>query len=96
MKRHLQLATRDSSSPSVVAPKVVTAANVAWNEACVPACTAAAVVLREITDSVDRNVLDGALGQSFASLDRTDWEARMTLFHPSGSGCCYSPGCSKG
>jgi hypothetical protein len=43
MKRRLQLATRDSRSPSVVAPKVVTAANVARNEACVPGCNTAAV-----------------------------------------------------
>ena len=84
MKRRLQLATRDSRLPLVVAPKVVTAANVARNEACVPGCTAVAVVLCDITNPIDSDVLEGALGQAFASLDSTDWEASMTLFCPLG------------
>ena len=81
-KRRLQLATRDSRSPSslVVAPKVVIAADVTVNEACVPPCTAAAVALCEITDPIYRDVLEGALSQAFASLDGTFWEASVTLF----------------
>jgi len=84
MKCLLQLATRESSPPSVVAPKVVTAADVARNEACVPRCTAAVVALREITDPIDHDVLQGTFGQAFASLDGSDWEAYMTLFCPPG------------
>ena len=83
----LQLATRDSCLPSIVAPKapkVVTTANVAGNEACESAIRAAAVALCEITDPVDRDVLEGALGQAFASLNITDWEAREILFFPLG------------
>ena len=67
-----------------MAPNVVTADDVARNEACMPACTAAAVALCEIMDPVDRDVLEGIFGRSFASLDGSDWEAHMTLFRPLG------------
>ena len=63
---------------------MITAANVEQNEACVPACTAAAVTLRKIMDPVDRDVLEGALGQAFTSIDSMDWEASVTLFCPLG------------
>jgi hypothetical protein len=49
-----------------------------------PACTAAALALREITDPIDCDVLEGTLGWAFASLDGSDWEAHMTLFCPLG------------
>ena len=69
-----------------VAPTAITAADVEWNEACVPACTAAAAMLHNITDPVDGEVLEGALGRAFAALDQTDWDARETLFCPLGFG----------
>ena len=67
-----------------MAPKVVTAADVVRNKACVPACTAAAVVLCEIMAPAHRDVLEDALGQAFASLNGKDREAYMTLFCPLG------------
>ncbi len=75
----------DSYLPPIVAPKapkVITAANVAQNEACLPSLTGAAVTLWEITDPVNCNVLEGALGQAFVALDQTDWESNELLFRP--------------
>jgi hypothetical protein len=83
----LQLAMQDYRLPSIVAPKaptVITTADVARNEACMTACTAAAEVLREIMDTVDRDVCEGALDYAFTSLDCMDWKARVTLFCPLG------------
>jgi len=74
----LQLATRDSCLPLVVAlaaPTAITAADVEWNEACVPVCTANAAILRKITDPVDSDLLEVALGKAFAALGPMDWEA---------------------
>ena len=84
-----QLATRDSRLPSVVAPvasTAITAVDVERNEACVTACTAAAAMLRNISDPVDGEVLEGALGKPFAALDQMDWESRVLLFRPLGFG----------
>ena len=67
-----------------VAPAAVTAVDVERNEACVPACTAAAALLCNISDPVDGEVLDGALGQAFAALDQTEWESRVLLFRSLG------------
>ena len=64
-----QISNRDSCLPLVVAPvaptavtaapTAVTAVDVERNEACVPACTAAAAMLRYIPDPVDGEVLEG-------------------------------------
>ena len=62
------------------APKLITAANAAWYEMCLPGLTGATVTLCEITDPVDCNMLEGSLGQAFTSIDSTDWEARVTFF----------------
>ena len=63
------------------APKVITTANDAVQyEACLPGLTGAAVTLCEITDPVNCNVLEGALGQAFTSFDGMDWEAYAELF----------------
>ena len=65
----------DSCLPLIVAlktPKVITAADVARYEACLPGLTSAADTLCEITDPVNCNVLEGALGQAFTSFDGTD------------------------
>ena len=62
--RCLQLATIDLRPPSTAAPKapkVVTAADAAQNEVCVPALMAAAVKFCEIMNPGDRDVLEGAL-----------------------------------
>ena len=70
-----QITTRDDCLPPVERPKAptaVTAANVKWNETCAPACTAAAAILRSISDPVDDEVLEGALGQALVALDQTD------------------------
>ena len=83
--RPLKLGTKDSFPPLTAAPKapkVVTAADAAQNEVCVPALMAAAVTLRQITNAVERDVLEGALGQAFAALEETDWEASKKLFRP--------------
>ena len=45
-----------------------------------PTCTAAAAVLRGISDVDDGEVLEGALGHAFAALDQTDWDSSMSLF----------------
>ena len=66
-----QLATRDARLPSVErlrAPTVITAADVERNGACALACTAAAAILRSISDPVDGEVLKGAFGQAFTAL----------------------------
>ena len=84
---HWQLATRDACLPSVErprAPTAITAANVKRNEACAPACTAAAAMLHSILDPVDGEVLEGALGQAFVALDQTDWESDELLIRPLG------------
>ncbi len=52
---------------------MITAADIARNEACMPACTAAAVVLRGIPDPIDQNALEVALAQGFEALKGTDW-----------------------
>ena len=75
-----------------MAPSAVTAVDVERNEACVPACTAAVVMLRYIPDPVDGEVLEGALGQAFAALDQTDWESRVLLFRPLGFGVLLRSG----
>ena len=67
-----------------MAPKVVTAANVVRNEACLPACITAALALGEIMDPIDHDVLEGTLGWSFSFLNGLDWEAHTTLFCPLG------------
>ena len=93
-----QIATRDSCLSSVVAPvapTAVTGVDVERNEACVPACTAAAAMLRYIPDPVDGKVLEGALGQSFAAPDQTDWESRVLLFRPLGFGVLLRSGLLK-
>jgi len=84
-----QLVTRDSCLPLVVVPvanmavtAAPTAVDVKRNEACVPACTATAMMLRCIPDPVDGEVLEGALGQAFVALDQTDWESNELLFRP--------------
>ena len=84
---HLQLATIDPRPPSTAAPKVpkvVIVADVARNEVCVTTLMAAAVTLCQITNPVDRDVLEGALRQAFAALEETDWEAFKKLFCPLG------------
>ena len=45
---------------------------------------AAAVTLRQIANPVDRDVLEGALGQAFDVLEETDWEASRNCFFPLG------------
>ena len=95
---HSQLAMSDFCLPPIVAPKapkVITAADVARYEACLPGLTGAAVTLCEITDLVGCNLLEGALGQAFASLDSTDWEDHEILFARLGFGCCLGLGCSR-
>ena len=95
MIRRLQLATGDARLPSVErprAPTAVTAAVVERNEACAPACTADAAMLRNITDPVDGEVLEGALGQAFVALDQTDWESHVLLFRPLGFGVLLRSG----
>jgi ribosomal protein L34E len=77
-----QLATRDGRRPCVTAPRAVTVAEVERNEACAPVCTAAAEILRSITDPVDGEVLEGALGQAFIALDQTDWMSHLWLLRP--------------
>ena len=70
-----QLATRDASFPRILAPEApteVTADNVTRNKECKPACAAAAVVLRGITNPVNPDVLKDALGKAFVALDGTD------------------------
>ena len=75
-----------------VAPSAVTAVDVERNEACVPACTAAVVMLRYIPDPVDGEVLEGALGQAFAALDQTEWESHVLFFCPLGFGVLLRSG----
>ena len=90
-----QLATRDSCLPLVVAPvapTAITAVEVERNEACVLACTAASAIMRNISDLVDGEVLEGALGQAFAALDQTDWESCVLLFRPLGFGVLLRSG----
>ena len=84
-----QIATRDASLPLVVAPSApteITAADVQRNEAHMPRCTAAAEMLHNIPEPVDVDVLEGDLGQSFAALDQTDWNAHVALFFLLGFG----------
>ncbi len=71
-RRVLQLATL-SRPPSPIARRIVTAADIARNEACLPACTAAAVVLRGIPDPIDQCALEVALEQGSEALGGTDW-----------------------
>ena len=42
------------------------------------------LTLRQITNHVYRDVLEGALGKAFAALDNMDWEACELLFFPPG------------
>ena len=86
IRNRLQLATRDDRLPSVRAPTAVTSANVERNEACAPACTAAASILHSITDPVDGEVLAGALGKAFVALDQADWKSHVLLLRPLGFG----------
>ena len=91
-----QLATRDARLPSVErprAPTAITAANVERNETCAPACTAAAAILRSISDPVDGEVLECALGQAFVALDQMDWKSHVLLFRPLGFGVLLWSGC---
>ena len=84
-----QLATRDTRLPLVRAPTTptaITTADVEQNKACAPACTAAAAILRSISDPVDGEVLEGALGQAFVALDQMDWKSDELLFRPLGFG----------
>ena len=87
-----QIATRGDCLPPVRAPMLVTAADVKRNEACAPACTACCS--NTMTDPVDREVLEGALGQAFVALDQTDWESHLLLLCPLGFGL-FGPDCSK-
>ena len=52
----------------------------AGEDSCMPACTAAAEVLRGIKDPVDHDVLESALGQAFSALRVTDWESLGVVF----------------
>ena len=38
------------------------------------------LTLRQITNPVYRDLLKGALGQAFAALEETDWEASKNFF----------------
>ena len=90
-----QLATRDACLPlgeRPRAPTAITAADAKRNEACAPACTAAAVILFSITDPVDGEVLEGALGQAFIALDQTDWKSHVLLLRPLGFGVLLQSG----
>ena len=84
-----KLATMDCCLPIVgwpVAPTAITAAAVEQNEACIPACTVAAAMLRGISDFDDNEVLESALGHAFAALDQSDYDSDVSLFHPLGYG----------
>ena len=87
-----RLATRDGRLPCVTAPRAVTVAKVERNEACAPVCTTAAVILRRISDLVDGEVLEGALGQAFIALDQTDWMSHLWLLRPLGFGLLLRSG----
>ena len=67
-----QLATRDASYPRFVAQTVVPSADLDRNEACMGACSAAAAVLNEIPNPVNRVGLEDALGKVFSAFDMTD------------------------
>ena len=47
-------------------------------------------MLHQTTNSVDCDVLEGALRKALAALDDTDWEVRKILI-----GYCFGPGCSR-
>ena len=82
----LQLATRDARLPRVVAQTVVTSANLDRNEACTGDCAAAAAVLSEMPNPVDRVSLEDALGKAFSAFNMVDWGSRLLLLRRIGFG----------
>ena len=56
------------------------------------ACTAAAAVLREIPNPVDRVGLKDALGRVFSVFDMTDWVSGLSLLRPIGFGVLLRSG----
>ena len=100
----LQLATGDGRDPlvtgadrlpRVVAQTVVTRSNLGRNEACVGECTAAAAVLREIPNPVDRVGLEDALGRVFSVFNMMDWVSGSSLLRPIGFGVLLWSGLLK-
>ena len=77
-----QLAARDARLSRVVAQTVVTRANFDQNEVCMGACTAAAAVLSERPNPVDRVGLEDALGKAFSAFDMTNWVSSLLLLRP--------------
>ena len=49
-------------------------------------CTAAVAMLHNISDPVDGEVLEDALGQAFVALYLVDWKSHVLLFRPFGFG----------
>ena len=78
--------------PDPMAQRIMSATDIARNEACKSVCAAAAVVLRGIGNPIDFDMLEESLGQAFVALDGTNWKAGHRLLRVLGCKVLFRSG----